>query len=89
MPVPADGSSTVAKIAADLRLSADGSAVRTSLVAGGGYAAGSQRARSLGSCAMGQTDGRIATEALSHSIEVIGATEISLSIYLSIYLSIS
>ena len=32
----ADDSSTVAKIAADLRLSADGSAVRTSLVAGGG-----------------------------------------------------
>jgi len=30
----ADGSSTVAKIAADLRLSADGSAVRTSLVDG-------------------------------------------------------
>ena len=56
----ADGSSTVAKIAADLRPSADGSAVRTSLVAGGGYAAGSQRAYSLGSCAMGHTDGRIA-----------------------------
>jgi len=33
---PADGSSTVAKIAADLRPSADGSAVRTSLAAGGG-----------------------------------------------------
>jgi len=33
---PADGSSTVANIAADLRPSADGSAVRTSLVAGGG-----------------------------------------------------
>ena len=48
----------VAKIAADLRPSADGSAVRTSLVAGGGKAAGSQRAHSLGSCAMGQTDGR-------------------------------
>ena len=32
MPPPADGSSTVAKIAADLRPSADGSAVRTSLV---------------------------------------------------------
>ena len=32
----ADGSSTVAKIAADLCPSADGSAVRTSLVAGGG-----------------------------------------------------
>ena len=31
---PADGSSTVAKIAADLRPSADGSAVRTSLVTG-------------------------------------------------------
>jgi len=30
---------TVAKIAADLRPSADGSAVRTSLVAGGGQAA--------------------------------------------------
>ena len=51
MPPPADGSSTVAygfvanltistymyiNIAADLRPSADGSAVRTSLVAGGG-----------------------------------------------------
>jgi len=56
-PTPANGSSTVAKIAADLRPSADGSAVRTSLVTGGGYAAGSQRAYSLGSCAMGQTDG--------------------------------
>jgi len=33
---PAYGSSTVAKIAADLRLSPGGSAVRTSLVAGGG-----------------------------------------------------
>ena len=33
---PADGSSTAAKIAADLRPSAEGSAVRTSLVAGGG-----------------------------------------------------
>jgi len=33
---PADGSLTVAKIAADLRPSADGSAVRTSPVAGGG-----------------------------------------------------
>jgi len=33
---PADGGSTVAKIAADLRPSADGSAVRTSLVVGGG-----------------------------------------------------
>jgi len=48
------------KIAADLRPSADGFAVRTSLVAGGGYAAGSQRAYSLDSCAMGQTEGRIA-----------------------------
>ena len=55
-----DGTSTVAKIAADLRPSAVGSAVRTSLVDGGGTAAGSQRAYSLGSCAMGQTDGRIA-----------------------------
>jgi len=36
MPPPADGRSTVAKIAADLRPSADGSAVRASLVAGGG-----------------------------------------------------
>ena len=34
--LPADGSSTVAKIAADVRPSADVSAVRTSLVAGGG-----------------------------------------------------
>ena len=32
--------------------------VRRSLVAGGGLAAGSQRAYSLGSCAMGQTDGQ-------------------------------
>jgi len=48
---PADGSSTVAKIV-------DGSAVRTSPVAGGGYAAGSQRAYSLSNCAMGQTDGQ-------------------------------
>jgi len=56
----ADGSSTVPQIAADLRPSADGCAVRTSLVAGGGQAAGSQRAYSLRSCAMGQTDGRIA-----------------------------
>jgi len=37
---------------------ADGSAVRTSLVAGGGLAAGSQRVYSPDSCAMGQTDGR-------------------------------
>jgi len=54
---PADGSSTVAKIAANLRLSADGSAVRTSQVAGSDKAAGSQRAYSLESC-MGQTDRR-------------------------------
>ena len=33
---PADGSSTVAKMAADLCPSTDGFAVRTSLVAGGG-----------------------------------------------------
>ena len=33
---PVDGSSTVAKIAADLRPSADGSAVRTCRLAGGG-----------------------------------------------------
>jgi len=33
---PADGGSTAAKIAADPRPSADGSAVRTSLVTGGG-----------------------------------------------------
>ena len=57
---PADDSSTVAKIAADLRPSADGSAVCTSLVARGGRAAGSQRAVSLRSCVMGQTDERIA-----------------------------
>jgi len=57
---PADSSSTVAEITADLRPSADGSAVRASLVAGGGYDAGNQRAYSLGSCATGQTDGRIA-----------------------------
>ena len=48
------------KIAADLRPSADGSAVRTPLVAGGGKPVCSQRGYSLGSCAMGQTDGRIA-----------------------------
>jgi len=48
------------KIAADLCPSADWSAVRTPLVAGGDKAAGSQRAYSLGSCTMGQTDGRIA-----------------------------
>ena len=47
---PTNGSSTVAKIAADLRPSADWSAVRTSPVA-----------YSLGSCAMGQTDRRTAT----------------------------
>jgi len=47
-------------MAADLRLSADGLAVRTSLVAGGGCVAGSQRAYSTRSCAVGQTDGRIA-----------------------------
>ena len=40
---------------ADLRPSADGSAVRASLMAGRGQAAGSQRACSLGSCATGQT----------------------------------
>jgi len=60
MPIPADGSSTVAKNAANLRPSADGSAVRTSLMAGDGQSAGSHRAYSLGSCAMGRTDGRIA-----------------------------
>jgi len=54
MPPP-----TVAKIAADLLPSVDGSAVRTSLVAGGGQAAGSHRAYSLGSCAVGQTDGSL------------------------------
>ena len=63
---PTDGSSTVAysfaanqavssymyiEITADLRPSADGSAVRTSLVASGGQVAGRQRAYSLGSCA--------------------------------------
>ena len=36
MPPPADGSSMVAKIAADLRPSEDGSAVSSSLLAGGG-----------------------------------------------------
>jgi len=46
------------KIAADLRPSADASAVRTSLVAGGGKAAAYQRTYSLGSCAVEQTDGR-------------------------------
>jgi len=46
------------KIAADLRPSADGSAVRTSCR--WWLNAGSQRAYSLGSCAMGQTDGRMA-----------------------------
>jgi len=51
------------QFAAGLRPSADGSAVRTSLVAGGGKTAGSQRAYSLGRqlCrGMGQTDRRIA-----------------------------
>ena len=43
----------------DLRPSAFGSAVRTSLVASGGLAVCSQRAYNLDSCAMGQTDGRI------------------------------
>ena len=52
--------STDPKIATDLRPSADRSAVRTFLVAGGGLAAGSQHAYSLGSCAMRQADGRIA-----------------------------
>ena len=51
----------VAKIVADLRPSADGSAVRTSPVTSGGYAAGSQRAYSFSSCAMGQTDGHTHT----------------------------
>ena len=53
----------VAKIAADLRPSADVSAVRTSLVAGGGSAAGSQHAnipRQLRHGTDRQTDGRIA-----------------------------
>ena len=45
-------------VAVDLRPSADGSTVRISLMAGGGKAAGSQRAFSLGSCAMGQTGGQ-------------------------------
>ena len=64
---PADGSSTVAyrfaanhvisaymygEIVADLRPCKEVSAVRTSLIAGGGSAAGSQRAYSLRSCAM-------------------------------------
>ena len=44
----------------DLRPPVDGWAVRTSIVAGGGSDADSQRAYSLGSCAVGQTDGRIA-----------------------------
>ena len=48
------------QIAVDLRPSADGSAVRTSLVAVGGKTAGSQCVYSLGSCAVGETDGRIA-----------------------------
>ena len=54
------GGETICPPPMDLRPSADGSAVRTSLVASGGFAAGSQRAYSLGGCAMGQTDGRIA-----------------------------
>ena len=57
MPLPMSVQ-LVAKIAADLRPTADGSAVHTLLMASSGYAAGSQRAYSLGSCAMGQTDGR-------------------------------
>jgi len=51
-----DGSSTRGGLYG-VRPSADRSAARTSLVAGGGYGAGSQRAYSLGGCAMGQTDG--------------------------------
>ena len=39
--------------------STDGCAVHTSLMAGGGEAAGSQRAYGLDSCATGQTDGWI------------------------------
>jgi len=54
------GGETICPPPMDLRPSADGSAVRTSLVASGGFAAGSQRAYSPGGCAMGQTDGRIA-----------------------------
>jgi len=44
------------RLAADLRPSADGSAVHTYLVVGGGYSLGQLRA--WGSCALGQTDGR-------------------------------
>jgi len=59
---PDDGSSTVAKIAADLRPSADWSAVRTSLVAGVAklQAASVPTAVCLSYGAVGQTDGRIA-----------------------------
>jgi len=66
MPRAADDFSTMAKLAADLRPSADGPAVCTSLVAGGGKAAGSQRAYCLGSCAMGQTDGRVPVSLNAH-----------------------
>jgi len=57
--LPADGSSTVAKIAADLRPSAEESAVHTSLVVGCGQAAGNQRVYSLQATAPWdrQTDG--------------------------------
>jgi len=49
---PANGSSTVAIIAADMRPSADESTVCTSLLTGGGKVAGSQHTYSLSSCAM-------------------------------------
>ena len=54
----ADGSSTVVKIAADLRPSADASAHLWWPAVAKMQAASVRRANSLGSCVMGQTDGR-------------------------------
>ena len=63
MPPP-----TAVRLVADLRPSADGSAVRTSLLAGGGYSLGQLRV--WASCALGQTDrqtdGRIAVLLNAH-----------------------
>jgi len=60
---PADGSSTVVKIAADLRPSADASAYLWWPAVAKMQAASVRRANSLGSCVMGQTDGRTARQA--------------------------
>jgi len=61
MPPPPNRRRFDPKVAADLRPSADGSAVRTSLVAGGGSPAGSRRVHiNPRQLRRGQTDGRIA-----------------------------